>query len=126
MLEIPLPILFHRQPPSKLAPYESRISPAGNPENHNSAKVVLEDARTVFRSTSIAAQQQAVSGGLGLGMLHTFAAREDPGLVHLLPDRVEARRSYWLAMHKDLQRLPRIRAVIEFLDEIVAENHAAF
>jgi hypothetical protein len=32
MLEIPLPILFHRQPPSKLAPYESRISPAGNLE----------------------------------------------------------------------------------------------
>jgi hypothetical protein len=30
--EIPLPILFYRQPPSKLAPYESRISPAGNLE----------------------------------------------------------------------------------------------
>lgn len=87
---------------------------------------VLEDARTVFRSTSIAAQQQAVLGGLGLGMLHAFAAREDPDLVRLLPDRVEARRSYWLAMHKDQQRLPRIRAVIEFLDELVAENHAAF
>ncbi|MEG8221203.1 hypothetical protein OSJ57_11290, partial [Sphingomonas sp. HH69] len=41
MLEIPLPILFHRQPPSKLAPYESRISPAGNPKNRTSAKVVL-------------------------------------------------------------------------------------
>jgi hypothetical protein len=41
MLEIPPPILFHRQPPSKLASYESRISSAGNPKNHTSAKVVL-------------------------------------------------------------------------------------
>lgn len=41
MFEIPLPILFRRQPQSKLAAYESRISPAGNPKNHTSAKVVL-------------------------------------------------------------------------------------
>jgi hypothetical protein len=31
-LEIPMPIFFHRQPPSKLAPYESRISRIGNPK----------------------------------------------------------------------------------------------
>jgi hypothetical protein len=43
MLEIPLPILFHRQPPSKLASYESRISLAGDPKKQTSAKVVLED-----------------------------------------------------------------------------------
>jgi hypothetical protein len=41
MIEIPLPILFHRQPPSKLASYESRIAPAGNPKNHTSPKVVI-------------------------------------------------------------------------------------
>ena len=35
------PILFHRQPPSKLAPYESRIPQTGNPQNHTPAKVVL-------------------------------------------------------------------------------------
>ncbi|MET4899034.1 hypothetical protein RN629_18265, partial [Sphingomonadaceae bacterium jetA1] len=40
-LQIALPILFHRQPPSKLAPYESCISLTGNPKNHTSAKVVI-------------------------------------------------------------------------------------
>lgn len=39
--QIALPILFHRQPPSKLAPYQSRIFPAGNPKNHTYAKVVI-------------------------------------------------------------------------------------
>ncbi|MBP2276785.1 hypothetical protein H4W01_002166 [Sphingomonas sp. PL20] len=41
VFEIALPILFHRQPPSKLAPYESRIFLTGNPKNYASAKVVL-------------------------------------------------------------------------------------
>jgi hypothetical protein len=51
-LEIPMPILFHRQPPSKLAPYESRISRTGNPRNRHSAKVVLgqRTASTVARN----------------------------------------------------------------------------
>ncbi len=30
-LKVALPIPFHRQPPSKLAPYELRISERGNP-----------------------------------------------------------------------------------------------
>jgi hypothetical protein len=40
--QIALTILFHCQPPSKLAPYESRIFLTGNPKNHTSAKVALE------------------------------------------------------------------------------------
>ncbi|WP_300537685.1 SDR family oxidoreductase, partial [Sphingosinicella sp.] len=40
-LQVRLPVLVHRQPPSKLAPHESCISRQGNPKNHTSAKVVL-------------------------------------------------------------------------------------
>ncbi|WP_237452335.1 hypothetical protein, partial [Qipengyuania algicida] len=40
-LQIRLPILVHRQPPSKLALHESGKSLLGNPKNHTSAKVVL-------------------------------------------------------------------------------------
>ena len=47
--------VFHRQPPSQLAPYESRIRRNGNPKNHTSAKVVLdgdvEDALTLSERT---------------------------------------------------------------------------
>jgi hypothetical protein len=39
--EIVLPICIHSQPPTKLAPHESRFSRRGNPKNHISAKVVL-------------------------------------------------------------------------------------
>jgi DNA-binding transcriptional LysR family regulator len=84
---------------------------------------VSAEATPVFGSTSIAAQHAAVAGGLGLGVLHLFAADADPELVRILPDAIEIRRSYWVAMPADQQRLPRVRAVIDFLDDIVASAH---
>lgn len=81
---------------------------------------ILAGARISFRASSSAAQHAAVVAGMGLGVLHRFAAGEDARLVHLLPDQVEVWRSYWLVMHADLQRLPRVRAVVEFLDEGIA------
>lgn len=86
---------------------------------------VSADATPVFRSTSIAAQHAAVAGGFGLGVLHLFAAEHDPALVRLLPE-VEIKRSYWLAVHADMQRLPRVRAVMDFIDAVVADRRADF
>jgi len=86
---------------------------------------IVSDAPTVFRSSSIAAQQAAVANGLGLGVLHVFAAEQDSRLQRVLPE-VEVSRSYWLLMHADQQRLPRIRAVVEFLDEVVRINQRRF
>lgn len=86
---------------------------------------IVSDAATVFRSSSIAAQQAAVASGLGLGILHVFAAEQDVRLRRVLPD-VEVTRSYWLLMQADQQRLPRIRAVVEFLDDVVRVNQHRF
>ena len=86
---------------------------------------VSADARTIFRSSSTAAQHEAVAGGLGIGILHGFAADADPRLRRILPD-IEIRRSYWLAIHANQQRLPRIRAVIAFLDDLIADRRACF
>lgn len=83
---------------------------------------ISEEVRPVFRSTSIAAQHEAVAGGLGLGVLHAFAADRDPRLVRVLADEVEIRRSYWLVIHADLHTLPHIRATGEFLDAMIAAN----
>lgn len=80
---------------------------------------ILPGAPTAFRASSSAAQQEAVAAGAGIGVLHLFSANRDERLVRLLPGEVEVWRSYWLVMHSDLQRLPRIRATGEFLDEVV-------
>lgn len=80
----------------------------------------------VFRSSSSAAQQAAVASGAGIGMLHILAARHDTRITRLLTDDIEARRTYWLVLHADLQRVPRIRAVIAFLDKLVQRMHGQF
>jgi DNA-binding transcriptional LysR family regulator len=85
---------------------------------------LLPGAPVRFRSTSAAAQQAAVAAGMGIGMLHLFAAGQDARLVRLLPAEVEVLRSYWVVMHADLQKLPRIRATISFLEDAIAAAKA--
>jgi DNA-binding transcriptional LysR family regulator len=83
---------------------------------------VAEGAQTVFRSSSIAAQHAAVASGLGLGVLHRFSADKDPRLVRVLEGEVMLTRSYWVTIHEASQRTPRVRAVLEFLDELVGRH----
>lgn len=82
-------------------------------------------AMPIFRSSSSAAQQSAVAAGVGLGMLHVLSADQDPRLQRVLPDLIEARRSYWLVVHADQQRTPRVRAVISFLNDLVDQMRTA-
>lgn len=85
----------------------------------NVLEPVMPGAVSVFRSSSSAAQLAAVAAGVGLGMLHHVAAGQDGRLERVLPDMVEVRRSYWLVVHADAQRAPRIRAVVDFLTATV-------
>jgi len=87
---------------------------------------IVAGSATAFRSSSIAAQHEAVANGLGLGILHVFAADADGRLVRVLPKGVQVTRSYWLVIHKEQQRLPRVRAVVDFLTDLVARNSKRF
>jgi DNA-binding transcriptional LysR family regulator len=87
---------------------------------------IVAGSATAFRSSSIAAQHEAVANGLGLGILHAFAADADSRLLRVLPKSVQVTRGYWLVVHKDQQRLPRVRAVIDFLTDLVARNRRRF
>lgn len=80
---------------------------------------LLPGANVRFRASSSAAQHAAIAAGMGLGMLHVFAAANDPNLIRILPSDLEVQRSYWLVMHADLQALPRVRAVVDFLNDVM-------
>ncbi len=80
---------------------------------------IAAGARTAFRSTSIAAQHAAIAAGLGFGVLHCYVADQDPRLERVLADVVTIERTYWLVSHSDERHLPRVRTVIEFLQEQV-------
>jgi DNA-binding transcriptional LysR family regulator len=87
---------------------------------------IIARPRIAFRSPSIVAQEAAVAGGLGLGVLHVFSASRQPGLVRVMADTVSIRRTYWLAVHADLRRLARIRAVHDFLLDLVKTSRNQF
>ncbi|MCM2334169.1 MAG: LysR family transcriptional regulator [Anaeromyxobacteraceae bacterium] len=73
----------------------------------------------VFRSNSTAALLAAARAGLGVALLPRYLADAEPGLARLAgPEPVE--HELWLLVHGDLRRAPRVRAVIEWVDELVA------
>jgi DNA-binding transcriptional LysR family regulator len=65
--------------------------------------------------SNVITQLTAVAGGAGIGVLPHFMARQQAGLVRLLPDQVRLQRSYWLVTHADTRDLARIKATVDFL-----------
>lgn len=83
---------------------------------------VLRNQETVFRSTSLVAQYNAAIGGMGIAMLPTFLAADDPRLVPILPREIRVERDFWLSVHNDLEHIPRVRLVLNFLKNLITEN----
>lgn len=77
----------------------------------------------VFRSTSIAAQYEAVRAGSGLAVLPAFLADRDPLLQRVLPEQVRFERTFWMSMPEESKNLPRIQVVWKHLKQQVAEHH---
>lgn len=75
-----------------------------------------------MRTNSPYALYAAVSAGLGLGVLPCIACDGNDDLVRLDGPEPLAPREVWLVVHRDLRRTARIRAVIDFLDEVMRER----
>jgi DNA-binding transcriptional LysR family regulator len=82
-------------------------------------------ARSVFRCASVVGQMAAIRAGAGIGILHDFAATDDPDLVRILP-QVGFRRSYFLLSHPDTRDIRRIATVRAFLIRRFREERARF
>jgi DNA-binding transcriptional LysR family regulator len=76
---------------------------------------VIEPPIVVFRSTSMAAQQNAIAAGLGIGLLPLFSAKTNPGLVPVLADEIVVTRDLYISVHEDIEFLGRVRTVTCFL-----------
>ena len=80
---------------------------------------VAPGRQVVFRSNSTASLVAAARTGLGVAVLPRFVADQDAGLVRLEGPE-PANHELWLLVHADLRRSPRVQAVIEWVDEVVA------
>ncbi|MBH0236629.1 LysR family transcriptional regulator [Methylobrevis albus] len=78
-----------------------------------------------FECGSVVGQVEAVRAGVGIGILHDYAAARHPELVRLVPE-IRFRRSYWLISHPDTRETRRVAAVIEHVSERVRAEREAF
>ena len=87
---------------------------------------IVTSSRAGFRASNILAQYVAMASGAGIGIIPVYHASLDANLVRILPDKVEEMRTYWLSVHPDSQNLPNVRAVMDFLIEVVREKKHLF
>ena len=81
---------------------------------------------SALRSTSINAQYQMLINGAGVGILPTFIAEANEGLVKLLDEDIHIKRTFWLATHKETHSQARFQAFTKWLIEKVEANQSRF
>lgn len=77
--------------------------------------------RRVLRSNSVLVQWQWLRQGAGLGLVHDFTLRQDPGLMRVKPD-FSIHRSYHLASRRADNRFDRMRRFREVFVHRVAQE----
>jgi DNA-binding transcriptional LysR family regulator len=80
---------------------------------------VINNPNVTLKSSSIVFQFQATLAGAGISILHCFAVDEYPELIPILPEEISVERSYWLNTPEDIHELARIKAVSDFLSDVV-------
>jgi len=78
-------------------------------------------ARVVLRSDSVSSIYAAALSGLGIALLPVVVAEREAGLRRIATRSAPEARVVWQAVHADLQKSARVRAVVEFLAGILGE-----
>jgi DNA-binding transcriptional LysR family regulator len=79
-----------------------------------------------YRTTSVSAQLEAVVGGSAIAVLPCYMAEQRGGLERLLPDQVNIERSYWISVHGDLAKSPRIHTLMQQIERHVHLDRPLF
>jgi DNA-binding transcriptional LysR family regulator len=76
------------------------------------------DRRFSFRTTSQTTQAAAARAGFGVALLPRYVAVDDQGLVQVSLGKRLPERELWLLIRRDLTKVPRVRAVVDYLIEV--------
>ncbi|WP_037149238.1 LysR family transcriptional regulator [Rhizobium freirei] len=83
---------------------------------------LLEGRPIVFRATDVFGQLEAARAGLGVVALPAFLGDGEAGLVRLPVAIPSPTRDLWLVTYPDLRRSPAIRAVMDFVTDIIGRS----
>lgn len=83
------------------------------------------NARYPLRSDDTHTRLAAAESGIGLAVLPHVLAQRSPHLQRVLPAVEAPPRTIWLVVHRDLRRLARVRAALDWLEETFAASGLA-
>jgi DNA-binding transcriptional LysR family regulator len=78
-------------------------------------RAIAPRARVAAHCTSVPAVVLAVKSGAGLSPLPVIAVQREPDLVQLFEPVPELRLPFYLIIHRDMRRTPRVRAFCDFV-----------
>jgi DNA-binding transcriptional LysR family regulator len=84
------------------------------------------DQRFSFRSNTQTSQAAAARAGYGLALLPHFLAAGDAALARVWPEEDIPEHDLWLLMRRDLAKVPRMRAVADYLIELFQGERERF
>jgi DNA-binding transcriptional LysR family regulator len=83
---------------------------------------LMPNLNAQFQTNNITGQYLAARAGLGIALLPNYIGNADPDLELLLGSEISIERRYWIVVPRDLDRLPRVRAVVSYLNSIVQDH----
>jgi len=75
-----------------------------------------------LRASSMLMHLEAIRAGTGRGVLPCYVGDGHPLLERLTPPIPEIAAEYWIIVHRDLRRSPCVRAVIDWMKRLFAEQ----
>jgi DNA-binding transcriptional LysR family regulator len=84
----------------------------------------LNGAKIALRSDSVSSIYSATLAGVGIALLPVAVADRDLALRHIPTSTSPEPRVIWQAVYEDVQRSARVRAVLDYLGEILASHMA--
>jgi DNA-binding transcriptional LysR family regulator len=78
--------------------------------------------RVALRASSMLMHVEAIRAGTGRGVLPCYVGDGHPLLERLTPPIPEIAAEYWIIVHRDLRRAARVRAVIDWIKALFAEQ----
>ncbi len=89
-------------------------------EENRWLEALAGDARFILRSDDTFTRQAAADAALGLAVLPHVLAQRSSQLQWVLEAEKLPSKPIWLVVHKDLRHLARVRAVLDWLADIIS------
>ena len=82
----------------------------------------VPESAIVMRQNSIGSLFGSLRSGLGVTVMSDFLASSDANLIKCFTPDVPTHSEIWLVTHERLRKVPRVRALLDFLTDYFAKN----